>query len=271
MPDLETWLSAVKNAGYDAVDLPVRDIFEQGLPVATVKARLTHFQLQCGASPFPYDWRGSDQAFQEMLPKLPSLLGFAREIGVTRFYTRVSESLADDETHAQAMSWHRDRLARLAQLFGQFSMQLGLETIGVESFRQGRRPFLTNLRTVRQELHELFSNHENLGLLVDALHLHAASEPLLEAIGPYASRIVGIHVADLPVKCQREEIIDHVRALPDTSNSVPVRETLKELAAIGCDAPVMVETVKPPAVFEGLSFREQVAVTHKSLLIVWPA
>lgn len=269
-PALDQWLSALKVAGYEAIDLPVRDIFEQGLSADRVKEMLAECQIQCGASPFPYDWRGSDLAFQEMLAKLPGLLDYAKSIGVTRFYTRVSESLAEGESYSQSVAWHNDRLALLADLFAKYGMRLGLESIGVESFRQGREPFLTTLRAIRHELHGLFTAHANLGLLVDALHLHAASETLEEAIGPYRDRIVGVHVADLPEVCTRAEIIDHVRALPGTSNTVPVSQTLRALAAIGCDAPVMVETVKHPPCFEGLSFAEKVACTHQALVAQWP-
>jgi len=232
---------------------------------------MADYGLLCGASPFPYDWRGSEKQYVEMLPKLPDLLGFAQEVGVSRFYTRVSESLAEGESWDQALAWHRERLDQLAALFQQYGMALGLEAIGVESFRQGRRPFLTSLHTVWQELQELFSLHANLGILVDAFHLHAVAESVEDAVGPDVARIVGVHVADLPAPCPTDQIIDHVRALPGTSNSVPVREILQRLAEMGCNAPVMVETVRPPAVFEGLSFDEQVAATHRAMLGVWPA
>lgn len=269
-PPLETWLKALNLAGFEAIDLPVRDIFEQGLTADKVRQQLDEFDLKCGASPFPYDWRGSERSFQEMLPKLPELLGYAQRIGVKKFYTRVSESLADGESRDEALDWHQARLGALAGLFGQYSMRLGLEAIGVASFRQGRPPFLTTLRAVREELSSLFNAHPNLGLLVDALHLHAAGETLADAVGPDPGRIVGVHVADLPVACQPEAIIDHVRALPSTTNAVPVRQTLKALAELGCDAPVMVETVRPPASFEGLTFQEQVALTHQALMRSWP-
>lgn len=270
-PEIAAWAECVARAGYQAIDLPVRDLFEQAEPADDVRKIIDAQSLLLGASPFPYDWRGGDErAFQAMLSKLQALLEYAQRLGVQRFYTRVSESMPEGCTRSETLAWHRDRIDRLASLIQKFDLCLGLETVGVETFRQGRPPLMANLKSVRTDLSELFETHKNLGLLVDVFHLHAANESLADALGPLQNRIVGVHVADLPVAIHRNEILDHVRALPGTSNAVPIRENLKELKNLNCRAPVMVETIRPPQQFKGLNFAECVLLTHESLLSVWP-
>ncbi|MEI8344984.1 MAG: TIM barrel protein, partial [Candidatus Omnitrophota bacterium] len=120
---------------------------------------------------------------------------------------------------------------------------------------------MASLESVRTNLADLFERHDSLGLLVDAFHLHAAQENLHQALGPMLqTRIVGIHLADLPVAVPLEQIIDNQRALPGTSSTVPVRKTLQELAQMGCDAPVMIETVQSTQELKIAGFKEAMEI-----------
>lgn len=270
-PELSSLAENVSRAGFDAIDLPLRDLMEAGISAKCINEIMKSHGLQTGASPFPYDWRTDEDEFKIALRKLPWFLGYARELNVTRLYTRVSEALPEGESRESVLAWHRERLGQIAWQMGEFEMQLGLETVGVESFRQGRPGLMANLSSVRRELAELFNQNNNLGLLVDLFHLHAADESLEDAIGPFRERIVGIHVADLPDPApQRDLIIDHERDLPETSGAVSARKWLSELAEIGCCAPVMVETVRTPVRLANKSLMEIIQLTGAALNTVWP-
>lgn len=269
-PDLEMWAQAASEVGFDAIDLPLRDLLEQGSPPEFVRDTLDSYGLSCGASPFPYGWRDSHAEFLSTIEKLGPFLEYTQKIGVERLYTRVEESVPIGQTRDQALVWHRERLDQIAEMVGKYHLRLGLETVGVISFRNGKEPLLANLKTVRHELADVMDRHLSLGLLVDAFHLHASNESLEDAIGPLQDRIIGVHVADLPTFVERENIIDDQRALPATSNTVPVMEILQGLASMNCSAPVMIETVKCPQDLQGLQLREALELVMKSFKKVWP-
>ena len=269
-PDLETWAQIASEVGFDAIDLPLRDLLEQGSPPEIVRNTLDSNGLSCGASPFPYGWRDSHAEFLSTIEKLGPFLEYAQKIGVERLYTRVEESVPIGQTRDQALVWPRERLDQIAELVGKYHLSLGLETVGVITFRNGKEPLMANLKTVRHELADLMGRHVSLGLLVDAFHLHASNESLKDAVGPFQDRIIGVHVADLPAFVERENIIDDQRALPDTSNTVPVMEILHGLASMNCRAPVMIETVKCPQDLQGLQLREALELVMKSFKKVWP-
>jgi len=270
-PDLEIWAQVASEVGFDAIDLPLRDLLEQGSPPEFVRNTLDSHGLLCGASPFPYGWRESHAEFLCTIEKLDPFLEYAQKIGVKRLYTRVEESVPIGQTRDEALVWHRERLDQVAEMVGKYHLSLGLETVGVISFRNGKEPLMANLKTLRHELAEIIDRHVSLGLMVDAFHLHASNESLEDAVGPLHDRIFGVHVADLPVFVERENIIDDQRALPATSNTVPVTEILRGLASMNCMAPVMIETVKCPKDLQGLQLREALELVMDSFKKVWPS
>ena len=243
-PGLEQAANLARKSGFDALDLPLRDLFELNIEPTTVHVILADHGLQSGACPFPFDWRSSNSHFQKTLELLPEFIDFLAKTGVRRLYTRVSESLADSESAEETLKWHGERLSRIAELLNPLGISLGLETVGVESYRQGKPPLMPNLSLVRLHLAELFRDYSNTGLLVDAFHLHASGEKIEAALCAFENRVIGVHVADLPIKTDRDKIIDHTRALPGTSDVVQVRHYLVEMQARCIDAPVMVETVR---------------------------
>lgn len=265
-------LQAVADAGFAAVDLSLRDIFESGEAPALISARLDRSGLMPGACPFPYDWRNDRETYEHAMRQLPALLDFAAAIGVKSLYTRVSESLPEGLAAADVSNVHRDRLHTIAQCLKPFGMSLGLEAVGVESFRQGRPALMNTLQAVRGELCETFREHPNVGLLVDIFHLHASGESLDEALGPLPiDRVIGVHVADLPWRIDdRADIIDHERALPDTTGQAPVRSVLRQLHERGCEAPVMIETLSCPTAVIDRPFAEIVRAFGQAFDRVWP-
>lgn len=242
-PGMETAAQVANAAGFDALDLPIRDLFENHISPTIVRNLLADHGLAIGACPFPLDWRSRESAYLQTLNSLPAYIDYISILGVKNLYTRVSESVSNEETPESTIAWHLHRLGKIAEMLHQNQLKLGFETVGVASFRQGRPPLMPTLADVRHHLSSLFHEFPNTGLLVDAFHLHASGESLEAAISGFENRVVGVHVADLPWPTPPDEIIDNLRSLPDTSGSVPVRQILAGLAARGISAPVMIETV----------------------------
>ena len=261
---------SASETGFEALDLPLKELWQNGVKACEVRSIMNDHGLQPGASPFPFVWRDSQTDFINNLEHLQPFLDYSMSIGVKRIYTRVSESVPPNESATDTIAWHHQRLALIAMMLKKSNIMLGLETVGVSSFRQGRQPIMPNLKSVRQHLSSLFEEFENLGLLIDVFHLYASSESIDDAIGPLNHRIVGVHVADLPDYVTKDAIIDHQRALPGTSGIVPVQASLFELASRNINAPVIIETVQNCFVNKSLDFNGIVRTVSRSIKSVWP-
>jgi len=249
MPGYVAGFRAISAAGFRRVDLRLRDLAESAIPSRSILAALADNGLTPGTCPFPVDWRDGRIGVGDVIEKLGPLIDYAVDIGIERLYARVCESVPDGRTAEETLDDHRQKLLAIANRLAKAQISLAIETVGVESFRGGRAPLLPTLADVRTRLSDCFAACPNLGLLVDAFHLHAAAESVAAAVGPAIDRVFGIHVADLPGTVRsRSEILDHERALPATTGQVPVRAILAELDRLGCPAgiPVIVETLKCP-------------------------
>src|SRR5690606_37036581 len=107
-----------------------------------------------------------------------------------------------DDTQAALLAataaFHLDRLGAIARILNAHGVRLGLEVIGVESFRAGRGvPFVTRLSDLDRSLGSIWQE-SNVGILVDGFHLFAAGESMEVALAWGVDRVVWVHVADLP-------------------------------------------------------------------------
>lgn len=265
-------LESVREAGFRAVDLQILDLLRSGVSPESLARRLEANDLRIGACPLPCDWRGDVDVFERSMNAIPEILDYAASLGVTRLYTRVSETLPTGVSRDTLFRIHVDRLHRIAEILEPARIMLGLEAVGVESFRHGKPAFLDRLASVRDTLAEVIAAHPHIGLLVDAFHLHAAGESAEVALGTLqADRVIGVHVADLPEPVNsRSEIVDNCRALPETTGQVPVREVLKALHVRGCTAPVIVETLSLPASLVDAPWSDVVRKVAESLRRTWP-
>lgn len=257
LPEPDFGLPAIAAAGFRAIDLRIRDLFESRTPARELRRRLDDVGLVPGTCQFPLDWRHETANEAELIRALPPYLEFAAEIGVVNFYTRVSESVPEGASADAIVRDHRRKITAIANALEEYGIGLALETVGVESFRNGQPALMASLAQVRDRLAVCFEDCPQLGLLVDAFHLHAAGESVEEALGPFASRVLGVHVADLPGPVRNlSEIIDHDRALPGFTGQVPVNRILAALRNAGCPerTPVIVETIRCPDPFTGASF-----------------
>ena len=268
-------------AGFAAVDLMIRDLVRSGADLDEIHARMTDRGLRAGAFPMTMNWRGDAADFERDLAKLPVFAEAAARLGFARTGTWVLPETptmpptgADRATHrAEVAAWHEDRIGAIARVLAPFQIRLGLEVIGVTSFRPGVGvPFVTRIGDLAATLPGLF--HEpTVGLLVDVWHLYAADEPLEAALAWGADRVVWAHVAGLPANHSgdRATLIDAERGLPETPGAIDCRGFLRILHDAGFDGPV---TVEPLAQCESLLSRQAAGVARQvqhALAACWPA
>jgi sugar phosphate isomerase/epimerase len=270
----EETVELAAEAGFEGVDLLVRDLVRSGSEPRAIRARMDDLGLRGGAFPCPIDWRGDEASFRLDLEGLGPLLDAASVLGLSTTGTWVlPEFPALMTDRAEVAALHVRRLGTLARLLETHGIRLGLEVIGVESFRTGQRqPFVARLGDLDNELGAIWAEAPNLGILLDAFHLHAASEPIEAGLVWGISRVCWVHVADLPPDgpVERSKIIDANRGLPGQHGAVDVGGFLARLAREGYEGPVTAEPMANCRALAGLSPRAVADRVKHSLDQVWP-
>ena len=261
-------------AGFEGVDLLIRDIDAFDEDPKEIRSRMDQLGLRGGAFPLPVDWRGDEAAFRSGLDHLRRLADLAADLGMTRTGTWVMPELPEGEIgRAEVADLHFRRLGEVARILDARGIRLGLEVIGVESFRSGRRePFVARLGDLDRELGAIWGEAPNIGILLDAFHLHAADEPIEAGLAWGIGRVVWVHVADLPpgFSGDRSAIDDSERGLPGEHGAIDVRGFLRRLATEGYDGPVTAEPLGRCRSLVGASPNVVAGRVKRSLDSVWP-
>ncbi len=266
-------------AGFEGVDLLVRDLVEQGHVPAEVRKRMDDQGLKGGAWPLPVNWRGSEEAFERDMAALPGFAEAAAILGLRRTGTwvlpEVPERTQQSEVVSQVQRFHEDRLGRIAHCLAQHGSGLGIEVIGVERFRTGNGArFVASLGDLDRHLPAVWGIADNIGLLVDGFHLYAAGETLDDLARHFdrGRKAVWVHVADLPSRANgdRFQIEDNDRGLPGENGAIDSRALLQLLSDRGYDGPVTAEPMPACRSLAGRPADEIARLVKASLDRVWP-
>ena len=265
-------------AGFAGVDLLVRDLLDAGEDPRALRARMDDLGLVGGAFPNPVQWRQDAATFQQELSRLPRLAEAAAGLGLRRTSTWVLPETpaltGPGADHAAVVRLHLERLGALARTLQQFDIRLGLEAIGVASFRTGRGlPFITRLAELGQLLDPLRGETPNVGVVIDSWHLYAAGESIEAGLAGRVEDVVWTHVADLPAAAPRDPAAmnDNDRGLPGESGAIDCKALLQHLASAGYDGPVTAEPMPGCRTLVRLKQSEHIA-NHvaEALRSVWP-
>ena len=280
LPALDT-IEVAAEAGFEGVDLMIRDLADAGDDPLALRARMDDLGLRAGAFPLPVAWKGDEAAFRRDLADLPRLAASAAQLGLTRTATcvlpetsRRTDDASDRAAHrAEVVAFHRERLGDIARILDDHGIRIGLEFIGVESSRTGRGdPFVTRTADLFRDLGTIFDDHPNVGLLVDVFHFYAAADPIEEALALGVDRIVRVHVDDLPASHPgtRADIVDAERGLPGESGAVSNRSTLRALALASYGGAVTAEPLALCETLIGLDPGVIAARVKEALDRCWP-
>jgi sugar phosphate isomerase/epimerase len=269
-------------AGFDAVDLLVRDLIDAGDDPVELRRRMDDLGLLGGAWPLPVDWKWDRGRFEADLGRLPRLAEAAATLGLSRTGTWVLPELPARPEDArfeaalfeEVFAMHVERLGAIARVLDDHGTRLGLEVIGVESARSGAgRPiFAIDGPEFADLLTALRSRTRSVGVLVDAFHLFAAALPIELPPGLSAEDVVWVHVADLPAGFEgdRRSLRDRDRGLPGEHGAIDAAGLLKSLAAQGYEGPVTAEPLGHCRSLEGLGHEDVARAVRSALGRVWP-
>jgi sugar phosphate isomerase/epimerase len=164
------------------------------------------------ARPLPF---GGDQAaFQAALAALAEDAAFSAGIGCQRMMMVLSATgpLPKDEYRKVV----RDRLAAVAEVLQKSNIRLGLEFLGVQSFRSGpaggppAHPFIWTLPETVALAKDI---GPNIGVILDVWHWHHSGGTTADILNTDKSRIVHVHVSDAKPMAP-EDVRDNMRVMP---------------------------------------------------------
>jgi sugar phosphate isomerase/epimerase len=241
-------LELASAAGFAGVDLLLRDLVEAGESVPETRSRLVELGLRGGAWPLVMDWKGEEAAYRRSLAELPRYAAIAAELGLTRTGTWVLPELGGrfaDQSWEGGVEWHLDRLGPIVEILREHGIRLGLEVIGVESFRVGDGVrFMTRIEELGPLIEPLRRLDAGVGVLVDSYHLFAAGEGAEAACRWGLGSPVWVHLADVPADFggDRGALVDGKRGLPGEGGGaidfVGLRRVVEDA---GYNGPVTVE------------------------------
>lgn len=269
-------------AGFEGVDLLVRDVAESGADARALRRRMDDLGLRGGGWTLPMNWKNDEAAFEADLARLPRHAEVAADLGLFRTGTWVRfesdavgpEVLDSDASRraegARCIAWQIDRLGRMADVLAEHGSRLGLEVIGSRAERTGRGiPLVSTYEELLARFDVLRGAHANVGVLADAYHLYAAREGAGAALAWGAGAVAWVHVAD-PAVPDRSSMRDVDRLLPGESADGISRPLLAALAAGGYDGPVTAEPLAQCRSFRSADPRERARATREALHRVWP-
>ncbi len=211
-------------AGYDAVDIDLRDIAEESC--AAVREVLEETGVRAGPAPLPVEFRRDEETFVRDLVDLPLLARLAADVGVRTLYRSIPAS--SEHPRNELLVILQRRLSSCLPVLRDNGLTLAIEVLGpMHRRREGRHEFLWRLPEAGAFAYSL---GPGVGVLADSWHWHHAGEATHDIVA-LGERILHVHVADAP-DAPREAIRDEERLLPG-AGVVDFEAFFGGLAAVG--------------------------------------
>ena len=186
----------------------------------------------------PFNWRGTQDEYDAGLEKMKSQAQAMHDIHVSRCATWIMPG-SNELTLEQNADFHRSRLEPIAHLLDDFGMVLGLEFVGPKTTRDKfSHPFYYDLNGMYEFSQTVGSN---VGLLVDAWHMHTSGSTNADLAAIPASKVVLVHINDAPEGVANDELQDHIRCLPCQTGVIDIAGFFAALRQIGYGGPVEAE------------------------------
>jgi sugar phosphate isomerase/epimerase len=196
----------------------------------------THNQKPGGWGP-ALDWRGDIAKLDDGLPNLKKQAAVAQELGIDSCATYILPS--SDLPLTENWNFHVQRLKPIAEVLAGAGLRFGLEFVAPYHLR--RRWKHEFIFTPGQMLELAAEVGENVGLLVDCFHVHAAGEPWQRVAEIPGNKIVLVHLNDAP-RVPLGQIQDGERLLPGGGGgAIDIPAFIGSLTQAGYDGPVSLE------------------------------
>lgn len=234
--NLEEGIAACRLGGFDC--LAMSPGLLEGITVEEAQEQLFDAIVAPGAWGVPFNWRASQEEFDAGMHSMRGNIQKMQDVGVTRCATWILPG-SNELTLAENTEFHRNRLAPIASLLADHGMIFGLEFVGPRSsrakfaheFYYSLTPMFDFAQTVGP----------NVGLLVDAWHVHTSESSLEDLAKVPADKIALVHINDAPPNHSLDDLLDHKRCLPCSTGVIDLAGFMGTLREIGYEGPVEAE------------------------------
>ena len=252
--------------GFDGVDVNLPDVAEMAreTSVGEVRDLLAGSGRRPGNWGLPIEWHGTREKWTEELTRLRRYAGLAQDIGALRT-TAVVMPWSDERTFDDNFAFHVERLKPVAEILGEHDCRFGLEFIGPETLRRGRKhTFIHTLNGMLALCREL---GPNVGLLLDLWHWYTSRGTWEDLSKLGNDDVVNVHVNDASAGIPVDEQIDNQRCLPGETGVLDIARFLRALDAMGYDGPVTAEPFS--ARVNALAPRDALRETSEAMHRAW--
>lgn len=183
----------------------------------------------------PTDWRGEEGKWRDGLKDLAAIAKVAGELRIDSCGTWIMPS--SERPFTENWRFHVTRLREVAKVLGGEGLRIGLEFVAPYHLR---RKFPHEFVFTPGLMLELAAEvGENVGLLVDCFHCHAAGETWDRVAAIPREKIVLAHLNDAPT-VPLADVQDGERLLPG-AGIIDIPAYLRALKATGYAGPVSLE------------------------------
>ncbi|MGC9350139.1 MAG: sugar phosphate isomerase/epimerase family protein [Anaerolineae bacterium] len=233
-------ISLAERSGFNGVDFSIREVaaLSDGYGMDYVRGMFEDGGVRPGQWGLPVAWR-DDVQYQQDLASLPRLAEVAAELGCLRTATWCPPA-SDDRPFDENFEWHANRFRPIAAVLKEHGCRLGIEFIGPQTLRAGRKYEFIHTLGGMMALAEAIGTG-NVGLLLDAWHLYTSGGQVQDLDQITAEDIVTVHVNDAPAGVPLEEQVDNVRRLPMATGVIDLPAFMRKLDELGYDGPVTPE------------------------------
>lgn len=252
--------------GFDGVDVNLPDAAElaRETSIGEVRDLFERAGRRPGNWGLPINWHDSERDQAEELARLRRYAGLARDIGALRT-TAVVMPWSDERTFEENYAFHVERLKPVAEILGEHDCRFGLEFIGPETLRRGKKhAFIYTMDGMQSLCRDL---GPNVGLLLDLWHWYTSRGTWEDLARLGNDDVVNVHVNDAPAGIPVDEQIDNERCLPGETGVLDIARFLKALDAMGYDGPVTAEPFS--ARVNALAPRDALRETSEAMHRAW--
>lgn len=255
-----------KRYGFSGIDISIAEAAQIASEKSVEAVRETLDGVRVGCWGLPMDWRAEGPRYQEGLAQLARYAELGQAIGANRV-TMWLMPCSDELPFAQNFRFHVERFTPIARVLADHGCRLGLEFIGPQTIRNGKRYGF--IHTMDGMLALCAAIGDNVGLLLDAWHWYTSHGTLAELDHLTNEQVVYVHVNDAPAGVPVDEQVDNVRCLPGETGVIDVPAFLRKLAAIGYDGPVTPEPFS--AKLRTMTPEQAAQATAEAMDAVWRA
>jgi len=203
---LPQFVQIAAEAGFAGADVDLSYAQQNG--INALQQLYGQWKMRFGAWS-PPDWRGQSSLTAEELRNMDEQAKIAARLKIDACCTYILPS--DERKFIENWRFHVDRLGPIAAVLAGQGLRFGLEFVAPEHLRhQHPHEFIF---TPGQMLELADEVGQNVGLLVDSFHCHAAGVGAEQLAALPAGRIVWVHLNDAP-DVPRSELRDFERVLP---------------------------------------------------------